>query len=170
MEKFRKKPGVIEAIQLTKSNIREVYELVYGQTVETVGQVALGKWEDYKYTVIENGMNIPTLEDGEDGRAKHVASIGDWIIQGVAGEFYPCKPEIFEQTYDKYEIAYNGHWVTDNERFFNILLESKYEPEYEKLLGSGMFWEFYPGLSGEWEKDKEEFIRQLELTRKNGTE
>jgi len=37
---------------------------------------------------------IPTLEGG------HVASPGDWIIKGIAGEFYPCKPEIFEATYD----------------------------------------------------------------------
>ena len=45
-------------------------------------------------------MNIPTLEDGDDGRAAHVASIGDWIIKGVQGECYPCKPDIFEMTYE----------------------------------------------------------------------
>lgn len=32
--------------------------------------------------------------------AKHYASIGDWIIKGIKGEFYPCKPDIFESTYD----------------------------------------------------------------------
>ena len=45
-------------------------------------------------------MTIETLEDGKDKRAKHVASIGDYIIKGVKGEFYPCKPDIFEMTYE----------------------------------------------------------------------
>lgn len=39
-------------------------------------------------------MNIPTLE------GDHIANIGDWIIKGVKGEFYPCKPDIFAATYD----------------------------------------------------------------------
>jgi hypothetical protein len=39
-------------------------------------------------------LTIPTLE------GDHEASLGDWVIKGVAGEFYPCKPEIFEATYD----------------------------------------------------------------------
>lgn len=70
--------------------------------------------------------------------------------------------------YSNYRIAYNNQWVTDNKRFFEILLESKYEPEHEQLKESGMFWEFYPELSGDWEKDKDSFIEQLELTRNNG--
>lgn len=45
-------------------------------------------------------LEVRTLEDGYDGRAKHVASPGDWVIRGVQGEFYPCKPDIFEQTYE----------------------------------------------------------------------
>ena len=44
---------------------------------------------------------IYTLEDGPDRRAKHFADIGDWIIRGVKGEYYPCKPDIFEATYDR---------------------------------------------------------------------
>ena len=40
---------------------------------------------------------IDTLE------GKHVVSPGDWIIRGVAGEFYPCKPDIFKKTYDLVE-------------------------------------------------------------------
>ena len=40
-------------------------------------------------------MIIPTLKEGD-----HTATIGDWIIKGVAGEFYPCKPEIFAATYE----------------------------------------------------------------------
>ncbi|XAI95119.1 hypothetical protein [Microcystis phage Mwe-JY13] len=44
--------------------------------------------------------DIVTLEDGSDGRAVHVAQAGDWIIKGVKGEFYPCKPDIFAATYE----------------------------------------------------------------------
>ncbi len=45
-------------------------------------------------------MHILTLEDGPNGEAKHVADPGDWIIRGIKGEFYPCKPDIFEATYE----------------------------------------------------------------------
>ena len=93
--KFKKKPVVIEAKQLTTSSIKECYEWVYGEKA-TVDE----KWFQYVDYVCDNGMNIPTLEDGADKRAKHVASIGDWIIKGVQGEFYPCKPDIFEMTYE----------------------------------------------------------------------
>lgn len=47
--------------------------------------------------------DIVTLEDGSDGRAKHVATEGDWIIKGIQGEFYPCKPDIFLATYELVE-------------------------------------------------------------------
>lgn len=43
---------------------------------------------------VSNQLWIKTLEGG------HIASPGDWIIRGVKGEFYPCKPDIFASTYD----------------------------------------------------------------------
>lgn len=46
---------------------------------------------------------ICTLEDGNELHVKHIATEGDWIIKGVAGEFYACKPDIFEQTYERVE-------------------------------------------------------------------
>ena len=45
-------------------------------------------------------LEIGTLEDG-DNQVKHIASEGDYIIKGVQGEFYACKPDIFQKTYDK---------------------------------------------------------------------
>lgn len=45
-------------------------------------------------------LDIVTLEDGSDGRAKHVATEGDWIVKGVQGEFYAIKPGIFAATYE----------------------------------------------------------------------
>jgi hypothetical protein len=83
---YRKKPVVIDAIQL--KNL-EVFHLMSIQ--EFVG---LG--EDI-FEVEEDGIVIKTLE----GNMK--ASIGDYIIKGVKGEFYPCKPDIFELTYEKVE-------------------------------------------------------------------
>lgn len=48
-------------------------------------------------------LHVKTLEDGNvlSGTAKHVAFEGDYIIRGVRGEFYPCKKDIFEETYSE---------------------------------------------------------------------
>ena len=88
--KFRKKPVVIEAVQWDGKNLDEVMTFCNG---------------DASYELMARGASelvIATLEDGES-IARHVASVGDFIIKGVAGEFYPCKPDIFEQTYEKAE-------------------------------------------------------------------
>lgn len=83
--KYRKKPVVIEAIQFTGVNqeIIERLEKFTGFKIEVV---------DCKGTLC---LVIPTLE------GEHIASPYDWIIKGVKGEFYPCKPDIFKQTYEK---------------------------------------------------------------------
>jgi hypothetical protein len=91
--KYRKKPVVIEAVQLkdTYQSIVECIEFVFsigmessaGAEVATVAKVRTDK-----------GFIISTLE----GDMK--ASFGDYIIKGVKGEFYPCKPDIFEATYE----------------------------------------------------------------------
>ena len=94
--KYRKKPVVIDAIQLKASNLDKVLFFINGIYPEIN--------DDYfnmAKSVLSNGLTIYTLEDGTDSRAKHVASIGDYIIKGVQGEFYPCKPDIFHLTYDE---------------------------------------------------------------------
>ena len=78
--KYRKKPVVIEAIQWNGNNGEEI--------VNFVGLVG--------YTNGEN-IIIPTLE------GDMLASKGDYIIKGIKGEFYPCKPDIFEATYEEVE-------------------------------------------------------------------
>ena len=103
MGQYRKKPITINAVQLTELNIRQCYELVSGEAVELKTFQDEMMWEDFSENVARCGLDIPTLEDGADKRAKHVATIGDWIIQGVKGEFYPCKPDIFEETYEPAE-------------------------------------------------------------------
>ncbi len=49
----------------------------------------------------EGELIIPTLEDGKFVTAKHVATVGDFVIKGVHGEFYFCKPDIFMETYEE---------------------------------------------------------------------
>ena len=83
--KFRKKPVVIEAAQFMAT--KESFDAV----------LALGdiKWEPG--LMGSETFIVKTLE------GEHVASKGDWIIKGVNGEFYPCKPDIFEKTYEPAE-------------------------------------------------------------------
>ena len=95
MQKFVKKPVVIEAIQYTGSNGTEIMTFVGRQLQESKPPSAMKYDKDIPneaYSII-----IPTLE----GYMK--ASKGDYVIKGVEGEFYPCKPDIFEKTYDVVE-------------------------------------------------------------------
>jgi hypothetical protein len=111
MSSFRKKPVVIEATQWFKNGD---HPLDYTNDVEGAERKRLD-WEGdvvrrYRAPDLDgqttckhcgNTMHnhgwIDTLEGG------HIVCPGDWIITGVKGEHYPCKPDIFEQTYDKVE-------------------------------------------------------------------
>lgn len=99
---FRKKPVVIEAVQWSGTNVLEVYSFMHGApTLDSA--VAQDKWFDFENIHTGKDWHIKTPEDGPNGEAKHVASVGDWIIKGVQGEFYPCKPDIFDVTYEPAE-------------------------------------------------------------------
>ena len=97
--KYRKKPVIIEAIQLKSDSktIKECLEFM-GQSVNEDLTIERNKFEDYCLIVNEKGMKIPTFE------GEMTASVNDYIIKGVKGEFYPCKPDIFEQTYERVVI------------------------------------------------------------------
>ena len=79
MPKFTKKPVEIEAVEWNGDNISEMTAFLNGGA----GKFCFG-------SLIE----IKTLE------GTMTAKIGDWVIKGVKGEFYPCKPDIFAATYD----------------------------------------------------------------------
>ena len=96
MPKFRKKPVEVEAIQWTGENLFEVISFTDSKPDLSNGETA-GRWEFYCDLVAKDGFKIKTLEGYMS------ATIGDWIIRGVAGEFYPCKPDIFEATYEPVE-------------------------------------------------------------------
>ena len=96
-QSFRKKPVVIQAIQLLWENWNDICDFVpfeYGTKGCYIDQEGMPT-EDYPGENSKLGMVIHTLE------GNHLAVEGDWIICGVAGEFYPCKPDIFEQTYER---------------------------------------------------------------------
>lgn len=89
---YRKKPVVITAIQLTLSSIELVNEFL--------GITGKGSFNDCGYGIDpETGSFKITTPEGV-----MVANIGDWITKDVNGEFYPCKPDIFEKTYETVEI------------------------------------------------------------------
>ena len=90
MTKFRKKPVVIDAVQLTKENANDVYDWLLTMKDGNDG-IEQSRIEQN----FDNGIIIHTLE------GNHLAQYGDFIIKGVAGEFYPCKPDIFESTYEE---------------------------------------------------------------------
>jgi hypothetical protein len=94
MPLFKKKPVVIEAEQFvfTEAGLKRLYEFCGS---------ALGNYAKPHGRPAE--IQVGTLEDGDHFRTVHVATEGDWIIKGVQGEFYPCKPDIFEQTYERVE-------------------------------------------------------------------
>lgn len=103
---FRKKPVVIEAVRWDGTNVLEVYSFMHGAPTITHGIVS-DKWDDFESIHRDKDWHIKTLEDGPKGEAKHVASVGDWIIKGVQGEFYPCKPDIFDATYEPVDATEN---------------------------------------------------------------
>ena len=79
--KFRKKPVVIEAVQW-RNDLRTIPDEFYLHP-------------HFRGTNQDSQLVISTME------GTMLANIGDWLIIGVAGELYPCKPDIFEQTYEK---------------------------------------------------------------------
>ena len=89
MKQFRKKPVVIEAVRwdgnadVANSFIGESYGVDWEYESQSSAKIV-----------------IPTLE------GRMVGDVGDWIIKGVKGEFYPCKPDIFAATYE--EVTDNG--------------------------------------------------------------
>jgi hypothetical protein len=101
--KYRKKPVVIEAVQYTGINREEINAFV-GLELKT-------ELESETAYVAGQGapifsLTIPTLE------GDHKAMPGDYIIKGVKGEFYPCKPDIFMATYDIADEEFDGMAVS----------------------------------------------------------
>ncbi len=81
MTQYRKKPVVIEAVQITDAT----FDAPHPNPDHVRGVI---------YDPVKRQVEIPTLE------GTMVGQMGDWIITGIQGEHYPCKPDIFEATYE----------------------------------------------------------------------
>ncbi|NYB74834.1 hypothetical protein HZF24_11865 [Sedimentibacter hydroxybenzoicus DSM 7310] len=81
---YRKKPVVVEAFQYVGTNLHEILSIING----------CKKNNRHAYVNSNNELIIKTLE------GDHRANLNDFIIRGVHGEFYPCKPDIFAKTYE----------------------------------------------------------------------
>lgn len=86
MSRWRKKPVEVEAVRWAGDNWSEVYDWImkHGPDMQDPGIHRRG-----------HEITISTLE------GEMTASVGDWIIKGVKGEFYPCKPDVFETSYEE---------------------------------------------------------------------
>lgn len=84
--KYRKKPVVIEAKKYDGFNYPEIQDWIAG---------TINMWPQWVHNY--GPFEIDTLE------GKMTASVGDYIIKGIKGEFYACKPDVFEQTYEPVE-------------------------------------------------------------------
>ena len=91
---YRKKPVVIEAVRWTGANIEEVLPFFGDFSKLPRAPDDPHVHQGIGHCPPEGTLDIPTLEGTMTARA------GDWIIKGVKGEFYPCKPDIFEATYE----------------------------------------------------------------------
>ena len=95
IKQYRKKPVVIKAIEWTGKNLEKVIEFTDGRHPEIGTSHAGMAWECYCDLVSRDGLKIYTLE------GTMLADVGDFIIQGIQGEFYPCKPDIFKASYEE---------------------------------------------------------------------
>ena len=123
--KFRKKPVVIDAMQFNG--------FIHGDLIPQDLAIFL---EDAVISLSKAGLQIHTLEGDE-----HIASIGDWIIKGIKGEFYPCKPDIFEATYEPESsnsaiAARDKWWISQIQEMFD---NPEWEPDYH--CGCGAYFE-----------------------------
>ena len=91
IKKYIKKPIEIEAIQLTENNIIEVFNFIDGENYEKTKSTE--ELEDIVLGVTKQGyIQLEGIM---------IAGFGDYIIKSVKGEFYPCKPDIFQATYEE---------------------------------------------------------------------
>jgi hypothetical protein len=113
---WRKRPVEIQAIQWTGYNIEAVAAFM---GVQYTGRFSMRR--DSATGEFGRRLLVPTLE------GEVLASPGDWIIRGVQGEYYPCKPDIFAATYESTE----GRSVTDQPSQAEAI-----EPKLASLLDS----------------------------------
>lgn len=121
---YRKKSVVVEAVQWTGENHAEMCEFIDPEAFEIIPRI---------------GLVIHTLE------GDHHASPGDYIIKGVNGEFYPCKPDIFAKTYESSTLTQPNEPLTWEE-----LEKLKNSPVYIEVIGVNSYWAEVIGVDSYW--------------------
>ena len=126
--KYRKKPVVVEAFRMGIDPRPDWFqnEVTKNRIITdlTDDEINDGNpWNHKKTCCI-----IKTLEGEMRG------DYGDYIIQGVQGEIYPCKPDIFEATYEVAEKAKEGKTMTELDKQQNSYLEAKLQNSYRKVV------------------------------------
>lgn len=146
IKKYIKKPVEVEAIQLTENNIEEVYNFVI---LPITSMFTINLPHFIKRVKKDKGVYLETLE----GTMK--ANFGDYIIKGIKGEFYPCKPDIFEATYQSVDnfidlnklknyicFTESANIMTQyskiKEEINEFYLEFIYKPNGEKIIAEGL--------------------------------
>ena len=113
MQQFTKKPVTITAVQWTGKNLKEVLEFTgkHPQWSEW-----FSSFDEYEKYVKKTGNIFRIIEITTNQQSRffqplnywHEAYVGDWIIRGDENQYYPCKPDIFEATYDPVEVVQDG--------------------------------------------------------------
>lgn len=93
-QKYRKLPVSVEALEWTGENLAEMERFLGCGLITAPSYDGAGFLVEYNQQM---HLMIRTLE------GDHRANVGDYVIKGIKGEFYPCKPDIFEATYSKVE-------------------------------------------------------------------
>ena len=88
IKKYKKKPVEIEAVQFTRDNVEEIKEFTEGNAINFRTERCINGKSYCEIKILEGTMT---------------ATEGDYIIKGVNGEFYPCKPDVFEKIYELVE-------------------------------------------------------------------
>jgi hypothetical protein len=130
--KYKKKPVVIDAVQWTGENHREMFDFLTENAFDKDLMQMSAEHFYIDHSKVEGGLVIKTLE------GEHLASIGDFIIRGVKGEYYPCKPDIFEQTYEQFEegpVKSEMDWLKEFGHGTTTVLHGAGEVPYHKICG-----------------------------------
>ena len=119
VKKYVKKPVVVEAIEWTGKNIKDIYSFVGVENFSFNAKAVDQEIGD---------LHIKTLE------GHMYASEGDFIIKGIKGEFYPCKPDIFHSTYDNY-IEYRTCPDAETAMYILEFIKENYQKDCDEQWG-----------------------------------
>ena len=143
--KYRKKPVVIDTVQWTGANKREMFDFLTDYQCTDQYMSAEGKNFYIDHWKVPGGLVIKTLE------GEHLANIGDYIIRGVHGEFYPCKPDTYDVViHCKSEDEQKK--VIEHLKSISWIPVSERLPEKHKDVIATVKYSGFCGMYGKWLK------------------